>query len=90
MDEKKKTCYSCAYRGTLPGSAHSKCTFNWGKSDTDPPKGAEVGIRRGWWNFPFNYDPVWMEEECNAHSEESDSEMIKEFNPLERLQSLLG
>jgi hypothetical protein len=24
-------------------------------------KGNPTGIRRGWFNWPFNYDPVWLE-----------------------------
>lgn len=25
-------------------------------------KGNPTGIRRGWFNWPFNFDPVWLEE----------------------------
>ena len=24
-------------------------------------KGNERGIKRGWFNFPLNYDPIWLE-----------------------------
>lgn len=24
-------------------------------------KGNELGIRKGWFNWPFNFDPVWLE-----------------------------
>jgi len=24
-------------------------------------KGNPTGIQRGWFNFPFNFDPVWLE-----------------------------
>lgn len=27
MDSKKHNCYKCNFRGTLPGSAHSRCNF---------------------------------------------------------------
>ncbi len=28
-------------------------------------KGNQHGIKSGWFNFPFNFDPVWLEE-CNG------------------------
>ena len=31
------------------------------------------GIKRGWFNFPFNYDPVWLEE-CKGFE-------VKELQP---------
>ena len=27
--------------------------------------GSEHGIKNGWFNHPFNFDPVWLEE-CNG------------------------
>jgi hypothetical protein len=37
-------------------------------------KGAAHGIKKGWFNFPFNFDPVWLEncdgfEKIENHSE---------------------
>lgn len=29
----------------------------------------EYGIRSGWFMFPLNYDPTWMNGECYYHSE---------------------
>jgi hypothetical protein len=28
-------------------------------------KGNEHGVRSGWFNWPFNFDPVWLES-CNG------------------------
>lgn len=28
-------------------------------------KGSLYGIQKGWFNYPFNFDPVWLEE-CNG------------------------
>lgn len=30
-------------------------------------KGHSTGIRRGWFNWPMNFDPVWLEE-CDGFS----------------------
>jgi hypothetical protein len=56
-------CYSCVYRGTIPGDAHSKCT-NKNANVT----GVEHGIRSGWFMWPFNFDPVWLIS-CDGYKE---------------------
>lgn len=30
-------------------------------------KGNEYGIQSGWFNHPFNFDPVWLEE-CSGYT----------------------
>ena len=88
--ETKKSCYDCAYRGEVAGSAHTRCKFNWGKSDKSPPIASKQGIINGWYNFPLNYDPVWQEEECKAFSTKIDTKMIKEkYDPMVELLSIL-
>ena len=55
-------CYECKYRGHIPGDAHSSCKRN----PLPNVKGAEHGIKKGWFNFPFNFDPVWLES-CDGY-----------------------
>ncbi len=83
----KADCYECKYRGTVPGSCHSKCEHPACKQvATDHPmigllamlggnrggvgcvspqelniKADPHGIASGWFSFPFNFDPVWLE-----------------------------
>lgn len=33
-------------------------------------KGNEHGIRSGWFNWPYNFDPVWLES-CDGFEEKS-------------------
>ena len=89
MDTKKLfDCYKCKHRGTVPGSAHTRCTHPKASGDeTDPMieimaiyasveraapiigegaaelgiKGNAQGISNGWFNWPFNFDPVWLD-----------------------------
>jgi hypothetical protein len=28
------------------------------------PVGQKRAIEQGWYNFPYDYDPIWMIEEC--------------------------
>jgi hypothetical protein len=37
------------------------------------PKGAEYAIKSGWWDFPYDYDPVWMQEDCPEYKEKERS-----------------
>lgn len=87
----KKNCYSCGYRGTLPGSVHSRCKFNWSKGGLSMPRGKAHGIQNGWWIFPVNFDPIWMVGECKAHSEKEDLSMvINKYDPFIELLGILG
>jgi hypothetical protein len=69
----KPNCYECTHRGDVPGSAHSCCnhpkiesqviaaiTFMMGYSDLDI-RGNAHGIKSGWFMWPINFDPVWLE-----------------------------
>lgn len=62
MTDKNK-CYECEYRGKVPGDCHSKCTHP--EAMSLKVKGDEVGIRNGWFMWPYNFDPVWLIE-CNG------------------------
>ena len=62
-----KKCYECKYRGEVPGSAHSRCDHPKVKQDNNQSekdlniKANEIGIKRGWFLWPANFDPVWLE-----------------------------
>ncbi len=52
-------CYDCVNRRAIPGDCHSRC------ADPDPDmKGDEHGIRKGWFAYPYNFDPVWKKSLC--------------------------
>lgn len=67
----KPDCYSCAHRKDVPGSAHSKCQRGidalFGRAPVPLVRGDAHGIRSGWFSFPFDFDPTWLEA-CNAHT----------------------
>ena len=94
----KPNCYKCAYRGSIPGNAHSKCLHPKIKLATEDPlleifsiigsrglsslginlgdglgdllgvTGNEHGIKGGWFNWPINFDPGWLNT-CNGFEE---------------------
>lgn len=56
----KTNCYECRNRHAIAGDSHSYC----GKPDLEMT-GNQQAIQRGYFNYPYNYDPVWMTKECS-------------------------
>lgn len=72
----KPNCYECIHRRTVPGDAHSECahpiTEPFGAASGIVGMGDVLGIvanphgvRSGWFLWPVNFDPVWLES-CNG------------------------
>lgn len=83
-------CNGCAYRKTIPGNAHIRCTFDWiGASDEIKSQFPEPHSERvrHWFVFPLNYDPTWGPNECPAKSDKA--EHVAPPNPFADLLSLL-
>lgn len=66
--EPKPNCYQCVHRGSVPGSCHSSCrhpqasltAFFIGENPLGVTANAH-GIRKGWFVWPMDFDPVWLE-----------------------------
>jgi len=77
-------CYECIHRLPILGDAHSRCNNHGAKVTGNP-----TGIRRGWFIWPLNYDPTWLES-CDAFSDNAeDKQPIKKLDPLMELMSIL-
>lgn len=71
----KANCYDCQYRGNVPGSCHSSCDhpsvgdpvdkimglLTGGTKNDLNIRGNVHGIRSGWFMWPLDFDPVWLE-----------------------------
>ena len=82
--EKTFNCYTCKYQGEISGDAHSCCMYpgtKYGLFDFFEPKNIEIalqlhirgndhGIRSGWFMWPVNFDPVWLEN-CDGYVKRS-------------------
>lgn len=60
-------CYECIHRREIPGDCHSKCAH---------PRFGQIhvtanahGIKRGWFDWPDNFDPAWLET-CDGFEKE--------------------
>jgi hypothetical protein len=83
-------CHGCAYRTTVPGDAHIRCTFDWPIHDVEgliamfrTPRTAK------WFRFPFNYDPLWGPDACPQRAATADPVKVAKPNPWADLVSLL-
>jgi len=61
----KYDCYKCIHRRSIPGDYHSLCL-----NDKADVAGNPHGIKNGWFNWPFNFDPIWLEV-CHGFKEKT-------------------
>lgn len=54
-------CYTCTNRRDIPGNCHSSCVALGAKVT-----GNAYGIQQGWFFWPFNFDPTWLET-CDSY-----------------------
>lgn len=66
---KNPNCYLCIHRRPIAGDAHSSCyhpdSCKHNSVFVLEIKGNRHGIDKGWFHWPFNYDPVWLDN-CNG------------------------
>jgi len=80
----KNKCYDCVHRLTIPGDAHTRCN-NHDANVT----GNKCGIEKGWFMWPLNFDPVWLEE-CDGFSDDPNEKKGKvKLDPLVELMAIL-
>lgn len=60
----RKECYNCLFKREVPGNCHIECV----KPDADMT-GNPIGVKRGWFLYPFLFDPVWKEKLCSNYEE---------------------
>lgn len=82
--ETKPDCYKCVHRLDVPGSAHTRCNNHDAKVSGNPH-----GIKHGWFMWPLNFDPTWLQS-CDGFSDkEEDRKPRKELDPLIELFAML-
>jgi hypothetical protein len=72
----KPDCYDCKGRGSIPGDCHSSCFQREARVVGNP-----VGIRGGWFNWPWNFDPTWLVSCDSFVSKSGKSAAVKEESP---------
>lgn len=80
----KPNCYKCVHRLGVPGDAHSRCNNHGAKVAGNPH-----GIRRGWFLWPVNYDPVWLISCSGFSADEKDRKPLQKLDPLVEIMGML-
>lgn len=80
----KPNCYECVHRRKILGNAHSRCNNFDAKTS-----GNNTGIRRGWFKWPLNFDPVWLVS-CDGFSTNKEhNKPDRELSPLAEIFAIL-
>ena len=78
-----KTCLDCIHRRTIPGNCHISCNNHKAKV-----VGCQTGINGGWFNWPYNFDPTWLDS-CDGFSDkEKDNKEDKKLSFVEKMVTL--
>ncbi len=81
----KPNCCKCVHRLSIPGDAHSRCNNHEANVN-----GNEDGIRGGWFNWPLNFDPIWLEKCDGFSNNEKDKTPRKELDSLAEVLSIFA
>lgn len=75
-ETEKPDCYKCVHRLPIPGDSHTRCNNHEAKVS-----GNKHGISRGWFVWPLNFDPVWLQS-CSGFSDKpEDRKPENKLNP---------
>lgn len=83
-NKKKPNCYKCVHRLDVPGDVHSRCNNHKAKVFAKTH-----GVRNGWFHWPINFDPVWLETCTGFSDNEKDKTERKELDPMSELLGML-
>lgn len=84
MENTKPNCFDCVHRRNVPGNCHIKCNNTTAKVSGNPQ-----GIRRGWFMWPFNFDPVWLALCDGFSADPADNKPEAKTDPLLEILSML-
>lgn len=80
----KSNCRECVHMVELPGDCHIRCNNHSAKVLGHPH-----GVRKGWFRWPVNFDPVWLLECDGFSADKADRIPLKKVHPLLELLGLL-
>lgn len=64
-------CFACDHQRSLPGDCHIACANTAARVTGDP-----YGTKRGWFFWPFNFDPTWLRS-CDGFKAETSARGAK-------------
>lgn len=68
----KPDCYQCEHKRSISGDSHVRCVAPRELHGVEV-EGDLHGIKKGWFFWPYNFDPVWLKS-CNSFSPMKDKQ----------------
>ncbi len=56
---RQTNCYKCKNRLSIRNDYHSQCS-----NPDSKMTGNETAIKKGWFDYPNNFDPIWKTKKC--------------------------
>lgn len=64
----KPNCSLCVHMQRIADDCHISCAAR-----NITVKGDPIGVRKGWFVWPFNFDPTWLLE-CDGYTEQENDD----------------
>ena len=78
----KKTCNTCTYKSEIANSQRITCHYYWENKHllyTSPASLSDISDyakTSGWFDFPYDFDPLWITTDCNGYKREIDEPIL--------------
>jgi len=74
----KKNCNTCTHRTEIDHSHRISCSYFWknknmiSESPLHKDNVPEYAKENGWFDFPYDFDPIWVDSDCSGHKDTND------------------
>lgn len=78
----KKRCSTCAHTSEITNSHRISCQYYWKNKnllDTSPASLCDISDyakSSGWFDFPYDFDPLWITSDCNGYTHKVDDAIL--------------
>ena len=69
----KKVCSTCIHKSEIVNSHRISCQYYWQHKNllfTSPTSLSDISDyakNSGWFDFPYDFDPLWITSDCNGY-----------------------
>ena len=78
----KKRCNTCTHKREITNSHRITCNYYWENKhllSTSPASSQDISDyakTSGWFDFPYDFDPLWITSDCNGYKREIDKPIL--------------
>jgi len=71
-------CYKCEHQKNISGDAQIRCN-----NPDSQMTGRSHAIHKGWFNYPYSFDPIWRTKECRNFTKKNNEPSTNNDEPKE-------